>query len=381
MAVEIEDTHKDMFCSKVVTDVDSNISELERQLDRLEKQVIEVEEMKWEDIELILSGLSEDRDKQLYGRVCYYAAYYMLCAGRSEEVIQYLNESVRCLLGTNEVRELARCYNMLGIIAHSQNNLTLAMEQYEKALTYAGEYQDKAIYNGVLSNMAEAYYRLGVYEKAVSCYEECLGNYQDITPSYARAVINYRKALASYGYCLVRIEKVEEATAIADRILGMSCDRNCELATRLGTYTFLAFLYHKRKEPSREELATKVAVDVALNMEQVISEFDEVLNLVLFLSLTKRMSYLREILPSLEAKAVEEQNGGFLLQLLLIHMNDCSDDMEPDEFRRNAQSFLQVKQECDKIENAQSIRLLELRNRIYQMEEEQKVLEETNSKL
>ena len=58
-----------------------------------------------------------------------------------------------------------------------QNNLSLAMEQYGRALDYTAKYNDKMVHSIVLSNMADAYYLIGVYDRAVQCYRECTVSY------------------------------------------------------------------------------------------------------------------------------------------------------------------------------------------------------------
>ena len=86
-----------------------------------------------------------------HGWICYFAAFYQLTTGNQEGCLHYLDESVRCLLGTDLEHHVARVYNMIGIVAHMQNNLSLAMEQYDKALDYTEKYDDKMVHSIVLS--------------------------------------------------------------------------------------------------------------------------------------------------------------------------------------------------------------------------------------
>ena len=126
--------------------------------ERLNQQMADGIPYTWETLEQALSFVTEKRDKGIHGRICYFAAFYHLDTGNQEQCLKYLDESVRCLLGTDQEIHVARAYNMIGIVAHMQNNLSLAMEQYGKALDYTAKYDDKMVHSIVLSNMADAYY-------------------------------------------------------------------------------------------------------------------------------------------------------------------------------------------------------------------------------
>ena len=98
--------------------------------ERLNQQMADGIPYTWETLEQALSFVTEKRDRGIHGRICYFAAFYHLDTGNQEQCLKYLDESVRCLLGTDQEIHVARAYNMIGIVAHMQNNLSLAMEQY-----------------------------------------------------------------------------------------------------------------------------------------------------------------------------------------------------------------------------------------------------------
>ena len=52
------------------------------------------------------------------------------------------------------------------------------MEQYDKALDYTEKYDDKMVHSIVLSNMSDAYYLIGAYERAVQCHAECIREFE-----------------------------------------------------------------------------------------------------------------------------------------------------------------------------------------------------------
>lgn len=151
----------------------------------------------WETLEQALTSVTEQDDKGIHGWICYFAAFYQLTTGNQEGCLHYLDESVRCLLGTDQEHHVARVYNMIGIVAHMQNNLSLAMEQYDKALDYTEKYDDKMVHSIVLSNMSDAYYLIGAYERAVQCHAECIREFEQADDNSTYSRINFRKMLAS----------------------------------------------------------------------------------------------------------------------------------------------------------------------------------------
>ena len=86
--------------------------------ERLNQQMADGIPYTWETLEQALSFVTEQRDRGIHGRICYFAAFYHLETGNQEQCLKYLDESVRCLLGTDQEIHVARVYNMIGIVAH-----------------------------------------------------------------------------------------------------------------------------------------------------------------------------------------------------------------------------------------------------------------------
>ena len=85
--------------------------------ERLNQQMADGIPYTWETLEQALSFVTEKRDRGIHGRICYFAAFYHLETGNQEQCLKYLDESVRCLLGTDQEIHVARVYNMIGIVA------------------------------------------------------------------------------------------------------------------------------------------------------------------------------------------------------------------------------------------------------------------------
>lgn len=349
--------------------------------DILEKQIQTSGEVQSEDIERALSHINEGNDKGLFGLCNFYMAYYSLKNGTQDDCLGYLNESIRCMVGTAQEKQVSRCYNILGIIAHGQNNLLLAVEQYDKALSYTEKYADHYMHYIVVNNLADVYYRIGAYEKAFECYRECIGEFEQYGDNSAISMYNYMTMLSSYGYCLVMAGKCEEAKHVSEQLFAMKSGEHSKLFPALSAFTFFALLCYKIGKEDLAENCLNVAVKAAMETKSVSGEYDWFLNLFELLIMMKKYGYLSTILDYIEPLVALENNEGFLLQLLVYRLKYCGDKMTDEQYMERAKVFFRIKTEYENREYGQVIRMMEMRRRLYNIEEEQLELEEQRTKL
>ncbi|MCI6516437.1 MAG: GGDEF domain-containing protein [Lachnospiraceae bacterium] len=349
--------------------------------ERLNQQMADGIPYTWETLEQALSFVTEKRDRGIHGRICYFAAFYHLDTGNQEQCLKYLDESVRCLLGTDQEIHVARAYNMIGIVAHMQNNLSLAMEQYGRALDYTAKYNDKMVHSIVLSNMADAYYLIGVYDRAVQCYRECIREFEKAGDDSIYSRINFRKMLSEYGCCLLHLDMDQEAMEVYRKLEETGKSEEIIRETRLAANVF--FTYLAESEGHREKAADHVrqAVMALEDMRQVSSEYDSIQNLLQYVEKTGNIELLQEILDCLEPKAAIEQNRSLLLQLLMLRLRYCSAQMSIEEFRQSTETFFHIKESSEMIESNQIMYMLELRKRLQAVEEEQREQTKKRNKL
>lgn len=349
--------------------------------DDLKRKVWAAETVLWEDIENALSQVTEERDKGLYGLVCYYAAFYMINNGRLEECLSYLHESIRCIRGTNQEVELCRCYHMSGVVAQAQNNLVLAMEHYERARIYAKQNNRQFIYCLAVGNMANTYSSLGSYDKALGEYRECIKEMKRLGRLDNNQDNMYCKMLASYGYCLLMTENKEEAMSVAEELKALIEEKCYIAAVELTVYVFLAFGAYRNEEEREATEYTRKAVRVLMENDNIVADFDNVLKLIQYLIEVKDFEQLKLVLERMEPQAAIARNEGFLLQLLLYRLQYCSEDMNREKFLVRAQNFFSLKSKYEYAENNQVLRIMKMRNKLREIEEEQTRLMEENTKL
>lgn len=355
--------------------------EIQMIYDRLNEKMHAAENLNWGELEEALQKITVDKDKGLRGVICYFAAYYMISNGRQEECLSYLNESIECMLGTSWETELPRCYNMIGVVAHGQNNLILAMENYEKGLSYAREFGQKLNYGIILSNMADGYSRIGAYDKAVEYYRESIeimrhGEIENIIDNML-----YHKILANFGFCCIIMKNMDAAERIAEELRALLGEDEESASTRLAINTFYAMLAHKQNDAELDQRYTEQAINAMMRGCTISADFDNILNLINFLIHAGRYDKLEKILDYLEPLADEEENDEFLLQVLQFRMTYCSGYLDEDTFLNKSQLFFRLKDVCEKKENNQLLRMMNLSNQLKKIEEQREKLWEKNTKL
>lgn len=357
------------------------LRELSYWTDRIEEKIEKAQEVTAEDMEAALSHITEEKDKGLFGLSNYYKAYYCLSKGRQEECLKYLNESIRCMVETPQERHVSRSYNLLGVIAHGQNNLILAMEQYDKAMLYARRFGDYYMQNLITSNVADVYYRIGAYDKAFHCYQESIAEYLYSGNDSDHGIYNYILLLSAYGYCLTMAGKLPEAKKVSDTLNKLRQERVNKPFPALCAFTFLALLQYKEENKELSEEYLKKAIQIAMDKQQIAEDGDLIMNLVELLVLMERYEELDVLLDSLEALAAGEHNDGMLLQLLFYRLKYCGENMTEEQYIERAKSFFTIRAEYEEKEDRQILYMMEMKGQLWQIEEEQKSLQEKNEKL
>lgn len=361
--------------------MEEQVQGLSRWTDIVEEQIRTTGEPVLEQIEEALSHIDEKNDRGLFGLCNFYMAYYSLRKGTQEECLRYLSEGIRCVTGTAQERQAARCYNLLGIIAHGQNSLLLAMEQYDRALFYADKYNDHYMHNLIVSNKADVYYRTGLYDKAFSCYREAIREYECSGNRSTSGIHNYMMLLANYGYCLAMGGELEEAGKVSERLDAVRRDQRGEPYPELGVYTFFALLCHKTGKTELAENCLNVAVQAAMGRESLTEDYDNFLNLFDLLILMEKYGHMEALLDCIEPSAAAEGNEGLLLVLLSYRLKYCGDRMTDRQYMESAKVFFRIKERYESREYGNVLSMLEMRNRLYRIGEERQRLEEQNTKL
>lgn len=273
------------------------------------------------------------------------------------------------------------CYNMSEDVVQLHNNPVLAMEHYEKIRYAAEENNDKGLYCQAVGNMAKIYSNLNCYNEAMEMYRECLEKMKNLTSLCAEQEDFLCEMAAEYGYCLLMADEPEEASKAAKEVEALVSSKKRAVSARLAAMIFLIKWAEKIGRKQEAEAYLEQAIQIVLDRDTVIVEWEQVLKLIRCLVEREQFERLRTVLVWAETEAAVARKETVLLQLLLYQLQYCSGDMAPDEFQRNVQDFFRLKSRYEHAENSQILQMTKLRDTLKENEAEQTRLLEENSRL
>lgn len=347
----------------------------------MEKQLLDSGQVQPAGLREALEHITEKQDKGLYGLCCYYIAHALVENGRTEESLEYLKECIRCMVGTRQQNQVSRGYHLLGVVAHSQNNLLLAMEQYNKALEYAQSCQDDRMGHIIHANRADVYYRLGACEKAFAC---CRMSIEAFERSGDRSVAgreSHRMLLAGYGYYLTMADRLKEAEALREKLLAGREETHQRLFASLCVFSFLALYSHRTGKDKEACSFLEEAVGEATARKRIAGDCRSVLNLLDLMVEMKQFACLRKALDWLEPIAAEENNQGLILQFLFYRFRYCREYMTCKQFEDCGRRFFRIQEERSAGETGLALRMLETCKSLWAIEEEKRRLEQEHLRL
>ena len=95
-------------------------------------------------------------------------------AGREEEAAVLARDARELAREAGDVRALAQAHNMLGVLAHSDGDLTVARDELERSIVLAGELEDAEARAAGLNNLALANAAAGDLDRALELTREAL---------------------------------------------------------------------------------------------------------------------------------------------------------------------------------------------------------------
>lgn len=313
----------------------------------------------------------KEKSLELEGLAHYYSARCHFARGEHERMLSHMTDAIRYLEDTDQYGELAWAYNGLAVIAHGQNNLVLAVENYLTALEYCKKHGLEQIRRTVLGNLADACCRMGDEEKAAEYYEECITSCRMEKDTDNRDEWNYFLVMGAYGYCLAAGGRWKEAEEIEKEIWEALYCRPFIRAPGMTVYLFLAVMQRHCGDAAKAEEYIDTAIEDLKQAGDSIFRSGTVLDLLQYLVKTADGSRLEAVLDFLEPQTEKEKNDGLLLQLFLCRLRHCSEKMSREKYLSYAKRFFYLQKQCEKEENKKIIQTVEMRMRLQKMQEEQ----------
>lgn len=323
----------------------------------------------------------KEKSTELEGLAHYYCAHCHFSSGEHEEVLNHMTEAIRYLENTEHYDKLAKAYNVLAILTHGQHNLVLAVGNYMTALEYCKKYNSTMEKRLICSNLADAFYRMGDYEKAIEYYKVCADDFHKEDNKEYWGERYYLQIMSAYGYCLVTGGRFEEAQRLEEELWELLYYHSATATSKLSLYVFFATMrnYYGDKERAIEYI--DIAIDILKKTIEITSQFDAIQNLMDYLVLTEDVKRLEEVLNFLEPQVAMENNEGFFIQLLMHRMRYCICGITQEEHLAYAKQFFRLRQQYEIEENKKILKTVELQTKLQEMREEQQKLHNQNEEV
>lgn len=202
--------------------------------------------------ELIEKG-EKMQDAKLLGFGYYHLANIYFVLNDYKQFSKYLQIGVEYQKESAQWSILARSYNLMGISAADQGNITVALDQYLQGVkigkTYECEYEVAMIYN----NMGQLYMRLEEFEQAIYYFSKSEQLLLKFTENQ-RARQNLIMIYIIMGECYIQLEKTAGAEASERQMTKWMQEEELDHTDWVLIYGFRARLCHaKGMEEACEE--------------------------------------------------------------------------------------------------------------------------------
>lgn len=268
---------------------------------------------------LIQQG-KEEEDSKLLGFGYYYLARAYFTLNDYNRFVEYLHLGIEYQKESAQWPILARSYNLLGVNAVNQGNVTVALDQYLYGLKIGRkhhcEYEKVMIYN----NLGQLYMRLEEYDRAIQFFlkaEQLLRKFQSDFRMRKNIIILY----TMLGSCYLELEKKSEAQKVETEIkkwMQGDCLENIEL---LLVQIFYAQLRHVQEEIDRRDW---YIAEVLKNIEssQVFLEvWEDIFRFGDFLLSVGKYEELKQLFDKVEDKVEQIQVNNMKAEFLRLKIH------------------------------------------------------------
>ncbi|MBO5293539.1 MAG: GGDEF domain-containing protein [Lachnospiraceae bacterium] len=327
---------------------------------------------------LMKVGVEEDSG-MLTGLAYYFMAEYYMRAEDREQVNTCLTTCIRYLQGCGPYEYVARAYNMLGVIAQSQDNINMSMEYYDDAARYCAEYELDYVLAMVLSNIADSYYRISCYEKALECFGASI-RYYEKEKEGTFFWINYLMAIVGKMRCLVELDRKDEIVGYEEGVWKViEYAENENYSSLAITYAKALMSWIKNEKESTVKYMEEAAA--LIKETSILESYDNILDYLNLLVKMKRFDVLWRVLDELEEQTGNMPDSEFVLQLLQLRLCHCSDRMSQERQNEVTKQFFAVYAHRRAKNGEAALKGLGLRRELQEIREKQYELKLLNKKL
>ncbi len=326
----------------------------------------------------IISHGKQVGDSTLLGFAFYYLAEAYFDCNEYDGFVQNLILGLEHQLEASLVSLIAKSYNMLGINADNQGNISAAIDYYLTSLKYSRDHG--LVYEAGLvnSNIGQIYKQLGDYKSAILYLEKALIYMKKDDTSGIGNKIIIKTAIAT---CYLQLGELETAFNWFHRI---ERKREQYLETThypLFIYCFEVQFYNQMGEyQRRDELLDKMLL-LLLEIPSLLDIYDDVFLLCEFLMEAERYEDLWRVLERIEKLTKQAGITNMQLRVLRYKLRYYQIRQNETEYRLACTDYVVLSEQLEKENITNAKRAIELRIDLEYVKENQTLMQEENKLL
>lgn len=261
--------------------------------------------------ENLLTYAYAEQSDSLFALAYYALMYYYSAADNHSEAIQCALEGIKYQQKSHEYIFVARSYNILGVYTEAMGDTAKAIDYLLSSIDIGSQHKLNYVLGLAESNLADIFHRTSNYSRALFHYSEAV-KYQlrEISDEENLGIIEVVCCtLCNKGYCLLSMNRVEEAAECAgmihaylDRMAAGGMDYD-----HFVVETFFASLAFAEGDLDHARLCYLHAHDKLQEISNFTTYLDDILA---FLDLTEKLCPVDELVAMLDA---------FIAQAVAVH--------------------------------------------------------------
>lgn len=328
---------------------------------------------------LIQKGKKEN-DIKLLGFGYYHLSDVYFTLNDNKNFIECLQLGIEYQKAASQWSILAKSYNLMGVSATNQGNITVALDQYLLGLkvgkTHNCEYETAIIYN----NLGQLYVYLEEFERAIHYLLESEQLLQKVqTNSHARE--NLIMLYTILGHCYLELGKNSEAEEAEQKMIKWMQGEQLESVDMLLIRSFQAQLRHAQGRNEECEQYVAMIMKSMGDVQTFLEAWEDILCFGEFLFRLKKYTELEQFFQKMEEMVEQTQITNLKIKFLCLKIRYFKEQRKRKEYLELCAKLYEYREVQDKENLAMLRRSAELRFSLEEAIGKEKLLRKETSRL
>ncbi len=326
---------------------------------------------------LIFDYARDNKDSKLLGFSYYYLAESYFIENKYEDFIKNLILGLEYQQKATLVNLISKSYNMLGINAENQGNISAAIDYFMISLRYSQKYELDHEAGIVYTNIGQIYIKLKDYKLAKECLEKAnhsFGNEVD-NANYSQNNMILETTLAT---CYIRLEDMDSARSYFNKIQKVRDKYLVDIHNQIILYSFEANYYDAIKDYNNLNQSVNYLIELIEEIPSLLDIYDEAFLLCDLLTTNKRFDDLLKVISRMEVLTKQAGITNMLLQILKLKIKYFDLVQDKAAYLEACSEYYELSDQLESEGKTNELRAIELRIDLEQIKEKQEIIQKEN---